>query len=90
MAQWHFRITPEGENDLAKLDVQVQRRVAHKLHWFIENFDHVTPVPLEERWSGFFKLRVGDWRVAYEIDTPNAEIIVHAIGRRDKIYKRKA
>lgn len=84
---WCFRMTPEAEEDLKRLDSQVRRRVVEKLRWFVENFDRVTPLPLGEPMRGFFKLRIGDWRVVYEIEIAREMVIVHAIGRRDKIYR---
>lgn len=89
MPSWRFRITPEGEADLDDLDKNLQKRVIEKLKWLVENFDRVTPLPLGGQWRGFFKLRIGDWRIIYEVENKNKEVIVHMIDRRDKIYKRK-
>ncbi len=89
MSPWRFRITPEGEEDLDDLDKNFQKRVIEKLMWLAENFDKVTPLPLGGQWRGFFNSRVGDWRIIYEVDNENKEIIVHIIDRREKIYKRK-
>ncbi len=88
MSEWHFTITSEAEEDLQRLDNQSQQRVAQKLAWLVKNFDQLTPFPLSEPYKGFFKLRVGDWRVFYEIDNDKKTVIIHMIDRRDKIYKR--
>ena len=89
MAAWQFLITPEAEEDLAKLDSSVQKRVIQKLEWFVQHFEDVSPLPLGGNWSGFFKLRAGDWRIVYEVDHEHQRMIVHNIGRRDEIYKRR-
>lgn len=89
MPSWRFRVTPEGEDDLDDLDKGLQKRVIEKFKWLIENFDKVTPLPLGGQWRGFFKLRVGDWRIIYEVDNKSQQVIVHMIDRRDKIYKRR-
>ena len=89
MAQWKIEFTFEGEEDLAKLDESVRKRVIKKILWLRDNFDQIIPLPLSGEWRGFFKLRIGSWRVIYEIDEFKKEITIHRIDKRDKIYKRK-
>ncbi len=38
--------------------------------------------------AGLYKLRVGSYRIIYEILEGENLIIIHAIGHRSKIYKR--
>jgi mRNA interferase RelE/StbE len=85
---WRFDIRQRAELDIGKLDVPIQHRVKEKLTWFVGNFDKVLPVPLGYDLKGFYKLRVGDWRIVYEVKEKEKEIIVHAVDRRDKVYKR--
>lgn len=88
MTQWHFVITKNAESDLVRLGRKTQQRVVEKLKWFADHFEEVTPFPLDDPWKGFFKLRIGDWRVIYEVEETACRIVVHLIDRRDKIYKR--
>ena len=83
-----FKITKEAEFDLEKIDSEVKRRIIEKLYWLINNFEYITPLPLGEPLKGFFKLRVGDWRIVYDFDAASKLVTVHAIDRRDKIYKK--
>jgi len=39
--------------------------------------------------KGFYKLRVGDYRVIYEILYEERTIVVHAIGHRRDIYRKR-
>ncbi|MFY9462044.1 MAG: type II toxin-antitoxin system RelE/ParE family toxin [Candidatus Sungiibacteriota bacterium] len=87
MPKWRFIITLEAEEDIARLDTQIRRRILDKLEWLADNFDHITPLPLSDQWRGFFKLRIGDWRVIYEVEMNKNNVIIHAIGRRDEIYR---
>lgn len=89
MSKWSLDFVPEAEDDLAKLDKDLIRRINYKLSWLRDNFDKITPLPLGSEWQGFFKLRVGDWRVIYELNRDINLITVRVIDRRDKVYKRK-
>jgi len=89
MPQWKVVFTIEAEEDLDRLDKQVRRRVIEKILWLRDSFNEVLPLPLGGKWQRFFKLRVGDWRVIYEVEDPKKQITVHRIDRRDKIYKRR-
>jgi mRNA interferase RelE/StbE len=57
---------PEALADLEKLRKSVCQRIVNKINWLAENFDQITQQPLTADLSGFFKLRVGDYRVIYE------------------------
>ena len=54
-----------------------------------DNFNQIDPLSLSSEWQGFFKLRIGEWRVIYDIDNNIKEITIHKIDKRDKVYKRK-
>ena len=88
MPRWRFEITYVGQSDLDKLDSEVRRRIISKLEWFTENFEYITPIPLGEPFKGFFKLRVGDWRIVYETENDKKLVTVHAIDNRDSVYKK--
>ncbi|MDB9433414.1 type II toxin-antitoxin system RelE family toxin [Microcystis aeruginosa] len=45
----------------------------------------MTPLPLTREWSGFYKLRVGDYRVIYEFDR-ESRIIIIRVGHRSEVY----
>lgn len=68
MLKWKLSFTPEAEDDLAKLDKEIRKRIIKKLDWLENNFEKITPLPLGGEWQGFFKLRVGGWRVIYEVN----------------------
>ena len=89
MAYWRFIITVEAQDDLERLDDETRIRVLKKLKWFADNFDQATPFPLAGTWKGFFKLRVGDWRIIYEAEEDKNLIIIHLIDHRNRIYRRK-
>jgi len=89
MLELNLILSDEAEKDLSKLDKSLQIRIIKKLDWFEKNFNVTNPLPLMGEWQGFFKIRVSDWRVIYEINRRENKIIVRLIDRRDRIYKRK-
>lgn len=67
-----------------ELDAESQRRVLEKLRWFLDN--EIAPEPLEGNLKGLFKLRVGDYRIVFEIEA-ETNIVVRSIRHRSKAYK---
>jgi len=86
---WKVNFADEGEEDFGKLDGEIRERIFDKIIWLRDNFDQVVSLPLTNQWRGFFKLRVGDWRVIYNVSNKLKEITIQRIDRRDKVYKRK-
>ncbi|WP_407079344.1 type II toxin-antitoxin system RelE family toxin [Candidatus Venteria ishoeyi] len=52
-----------------------------------ENFDNIRPEPLSANLAGFYKLRVGDYRVVYEVFDTERCLIIHKIGHRREVYR---
>ena len=86
---YRIQMTPTAEDDLAKLDKKVARRIADRLKWLAANFENVTPIPLQGSFRGEFKFRVGDYRVFYVFDRENRIITIRAIAHRSKAYRRR-
>ena len=86
---WKVVFTREAVNDLDKLDGAIRKRVLRKIKRLSKNFERITPLPLSAKWKGFFKLRVGDWRVIYEIEIPKKRIVIHLVDHRRDIYRKR-
>jgi mRNA interferase RelE/StbE len=76
----------ESITDLDNLDQVVRLRILNKIQWLSVNFEQITPLSLTGQWSGFYKLRVGDYRVIYELDIEEQLIIIIRIAHRREIY----
>ena len=76
----------ESITDLDNLNQFVRLRILNKIQWLSVNFEQITPLSLTGQWSGFYKLRVGDYRVIYELDIEEQLIIIIRIGHRREIY----
>lgn len=84
---YRAELTSPALADLEKLSSTIQNRILRKVQWLADNFEAVTPIALSSNLSGLFKLRVGDYRVIYLIDTGNKQIIVQQVGHRRDVYR---
>ena len=71
---------PEALADLEKLTQVMQDRIFRKIYWLAENFEQVNPEALTGSIAGFYKLRVGDYRVIYDFSTEEKIITIDKIG----------
>lgn len=57
------------------------------MSWLAENLENIKLLNLKGDLSSFYKLRVGDYRVFYQVLEVEQVIIVHKIGHRSEIYR---
>ena len=76
------------KHDIKKLDSQIRERIRR----VIESKLTADPVragkPLQNSPVGDRRLRVGNYRITYEIDMKNDIVTIRAIGHHSTIYKR--
>ena len=65
---YSVKYEPEAVNDLDQLTQTTRIRILKKIEWLKNNFDQISPLSLTGNLSGFYKLRIGDYRVIYEFD----------------------
>jgi len=80
-------ILPKAVQDLSRLDKPTAQRITDKITWLSENIESIIPAPLKGSFSGFYKLKAGDWRIIYEVQPAEKIITVHKVGHRREIYK---
>jgi mRNA interferase RelE/StbE len=85
---YRVRLLDEAAKELTKLDQSVARRIVERVNWLAENLKSAHLNMLAGEFEGLFKLRVGDYRVIYELIRNEQMIIVHAIGHRREIYRK--
>jgi mRNA interferase RelE/StbE len=86
---YSLRILDGATRELAALDRQVASRIVRRVQWLAENIEAIKPLPLSGDLSNFYKLRVGDYRVIYEILSTEQTLVIHAIGHRREIYRSR-
>lgn len=79
--------TKTADKALRKMPLNISRRIREKLDSIATNpyANHNNITRLKNRQA--FRLRVGDWRVIYEIQGKELVILVLRIGPRGKIYR---
>ncbi len=75
--------------DLERLDKPITKRIVARIQWLAENIEDTSPIPLQGDLAGLYKLREGDYRIVYEIIHKEKTILVHGIGHRREVYRRK-
>jgi mRNA interferase RelE/StbE len=85
---YQIRVQDAAARELTQLDRQVARRLLRRIRWLATNVEDVRPDALSGDLAGFYKLRVGDYRVVYEILHSEQVIVVHLVGHRREIYRR--
>ena len=83
---YQVQYDPQAIADLKRISSKSRKRIVDKISWLAENFDQTQPVPLKADLTGFFKLRVGDYRVIYEFYQTVQIIFIDRVGHRREIY----
>jgi mRNA interferase RelE/StbE len=84
---YQVRMLDAAARELARLDRQVRERVVKRIYWLAENLDDIKPVALSASLAGLYKLRVGDYRIIYDILHQERIIVIHLIGHRREVYR---
>ena len=79
--------SPEFDKDFSDLPQNVQRLIESKLYEMGLRLGEYPHYRLTG--STDCRFRIGDYRVIYSFNVEKNEIYVLAVGRRDKIYKRR-
>ena len=76
--------TSGARKDILSLDKEVARRVLRKIESITDSpFRFLEPL----RGHPYYKLRVGDYRVIFDVNRESKSLIVVVVGHRKKIYR---
>lgn len=82
---WRVEVQRPAEKELARLSSQARQRIAKALRGMIDD-----PFPRgfkKLRGSDGYRIRVGDYRVLYRVDSTAQVVKVGAIGHRQDVYR---
>ena len=84
---WTIEYTESAEREIVELDGAIKKIIKRA----IEEKLMIDPVkfgsPLKRNLSGLFKLRVGNYRIIYQIKKNEVIVLVVAIGHRRQVYE---
>ncbi|MBI5788819.1 MAG: type II toxin-antitoxin system RelE/ParE family toxin [Candidatus Schekmanbacteria bacterium] len=84
-----IRILKPAIRELEKLDKPIGHRIVQRIKWLAENSDKTKPEALKGDLAGLYKIREGNYRIIYEIIQKERIIIIHSIGHRREVYRKK-
>lgn len=83
---YRIEFDPQAIENLKGISTKVQPQILKEVNWLGLNFEQVQPKGLADNLAGFYKLRVGDYRVSYEIDEELEVVAIARVGHRRDIY----
>lgn len=87
MTKYTIRIAPKAQRDFKKLDQKVRKRVTEVIKSLATNRTPQQFKPLMGHDIAQFRLRIGDWRVLYDVYDDNRVVLILRIGHRKDIYR---
>ena len=78
---------PNVAKDLRGLDKSIRQRILSRIEWLVDHVEELRHEPLTAQWAGMYRLRIGDYRVIYDLEREQRRIIIYAVGHRREIYK---
>lgn len=85
---YEVHILPAALRHLAQLPKIVQARIQHRIDALNEDPRPPGTKALAGR-SGFYRIRVGDYRVIYEIRDEILTVLVVRVGHRREVYRNR-
>ena len=84
---YQVSILPAALRQLAKLPKAVQKRIQEQIDTLADN-PRPHGVKVLEGQQGLYRLRVGDYRVIYQIAAEQLTVLVVRVGHRREIYRK--
>lgn len=85
---YRIEIATAAERQILKLEASVRRRIFKKLDALAIN---PRPVGVEKLTAvDAYRVRVGDYRIIYDIEDEATTVVVHKVGDRKDVYTRRA
>lgn len=87
MGSFKIELKNSTEHDLKKINKQYISKIIEAIESLVEN-----PFPVQSKKlkgsESSYRLRVGDYRVIYQVDHVNNAIVIYHVRHRKDVYKR--
>lgn len=87
MSQYSIAISPRARNEIDSLDKPIKRRIAVSIEGLAKNPHPAGSKKLQGK-DDTWRIRVGDYRVLYDIKNKELIILVVKVGHRREVYRR--
>jgi mRNA interferase RelE/StbE len=81
------QLTSDAQDDLKRLDRLTAARIWKSLRRMASHVGAIPHKALKGELSGLYSLRIGDYRIIYDLDHTERLVIVITIGHRREIYR---
>lgn len=86
---YDVEISARAQAGFVLLDSAAAQRLSDKIDWLAENTESVRHEAMTGRFRGMFRIRAGDYRAIYELDHETRKIVIHSVGHRSEVYRRR-
>jgi mRNA interferase RelE/StbE len=81
-------LSAEAEVIYASADQALAKKIARCFEQLEQNPRfHPNIKPLKGDFAGYYRYRIGDYRVIYEVDDETNQVIVNTIAHRSEVYE---
>lgn len=87
MTNYQIQITTKAQKDLKKLPTAIRKRLIQAISQLAINRYPQQFKPLMGKEIAQFRLRVGDYRILYDVYEESRIVLILRIGHRKDIYK---
>ena len=84
---YRVEFTPRAERDFKALDGSVRGRIKQRIDSLAEN-PHPAGIKKIEGEDELYRLRVGDYRILYQVKSKILLVLIVRIGHRREVYRR--
>jgi mRNA interferase RelE/StbE len=85
--RYTVEMLPAADKDLDRLPAHVLRRIGRRLDGLMENPRPSGVESITGR-AGYYRVRVGDYRIVYSVDDHERLVAVVLVGHRQDVYRR--
>jgi mRNA interferase RelE/StbE len=84
---YSIRIKQSAERALQRLGKSDRRRIDEHILALAENPRPSGAIPLRGGGKGLWRVRVGDWRIIYQIRDDELVVLIIAVAHRREVYR---
>jgi mRNA interferase RelE/StbE len=86
--EYRVEVKEQAIKELAKLQPDVGRKIFESIEFLASNPRPRQSIKLRESASSY-RLRVGDYRVLYQIDDSEKTVMIFKVGHRREVYRAR-